>query len=253
MREVSLTLLILTSFSCTSIKQPYRAPSSIEKNDHSICSLNLLALLKEPMIDLSLELFFRTYPNSERLFIAHPNKSIFLRRVEPESEVPNSDFFKTALSPEEYKSIQSYKGGTCGVINASLRENRRCKISKESIFLLDSALEKIPPHRGVVYRGAEITDFKVRTELLRGEGNIISDKGFLSTSRRHERAFNHSDPGSEHIYMVINSKSGRSVENLVTRFIGDEKEVIFPRNTKFRVEIIEERSDGSHVLYLNEL
>ena len=220
--------------------------------------------------------FFKAYPASRKFLTNHAKSDhLFnlLRKKTNLSIVPEDTYFKSVLTRQEYQAIMSYKD-TNTIVNLAYRypnlnpqlsdipriAGRSLMKREEEFFLthgftksptLESALRKLPNYEGVVFRSKKIRDEKFLASLLR-EGNIVSDKGFLSTSRSHqiERAFpSQSENG---VFMVIRSRTGKSVEKIEESYRFEE-EVIFRPGTRFIVEAVQKRPDGSHIVYLDEV
>ena len=56
----------------------------------------------------------------------------------------------------------------------------------------------------------------------------------------------------EGVFMVIRSRTGKSVEN-ISNSLTEQKEVIFSPGSRFIVEAVQKRPDGSHIVYLDEI
>jgi hypothetical protein len=120
---------------------------------------------------------------------------------------------------------------------------------KQFIDDLKKALSALPEYQGVVYRSARIKDPAI-LKLLRTKDAVYTDKGFLSSSRSSAvAAKNFPSSGDQGVFMVIRSRSGRSIEGLLQN---DEQEVLFSPNSQFRVTSTTPRPDGSIVVYLDE-
>lgn len=80
-------------------------------------------------------------------------------------------------------------------------------------------------------------------------GKVIQDKGFVSTSVGVTPAFDHLDvwyhirvpAGYEALFVTAKSSSKDSLSNFKK-----EREVVLPRNTKFMVHKVEDKSHGSY-------
>lgn len=134
----------------------------------------------------------------------------------------------------EYVSSGSYK------INAALREGRPLSDEeRELIEYLDAALKKMPVYKGTVYRS--ITDFSI-DDIDTFWVNYIPGKTirFPAYTSSGTEVYDNSFP----IQYVIKSKSGRDVR----KFNPKEFEILFPRDSEFRIVKVKEGT-----IYMEEL
>ncbi|MEM7646176.1 MAG: hypothetical protein AAF203_04640 [Pseudomonadota bacterium] len=118
---------------------------------------------------------------------------------------------------------------------------------------LRSALGKIDPFEGVVFRDAGHIDSDAIRDAYLTPGSIVSDKGFLSTSRSYTPTHLSEKSADEpQIFMVIRSRSGRSIENM-SDFSTREREVLFLPDIQFRVVMVMEGPHNSYTVFLDEL
>ncbi|QNH25650.1 ADP-ribosyltransferase [Xanthomonas theicola] len=106
---------------------------------------------------------------------------------------------------------------------------------------MQSALRKIPPYAGKVYRGAELKkDLYQKLE----KGDIVSDRGFMSTSTSFDVAKLHrADGRNTHVpvlYEITVVKSGHPISRYTNK--PRENEVLIEDNTFFKVL---EKNDGT--------
>lgn len=157
------------------------------------------------------------------------------------------------VTDEEAAAIQWYSYWYDGVINGSLR----AKTSSQPYIgtmtkVMSSGLNKLPPHRGTVYRGAVMPRDFVNSYR---PGVTIANLGYISASESEEVAdffIRYSaldNPKATPVKYVINSKTGRSVRSL--SFFTAEEEVLFHPNTLFTVTAREE-IDDTVIVYLDE-
>ncbi len=112
------------------------------------------------------------------------------------------------------------------------------KFTKESLAItqnLISALNKLPPYKGMAYR--HDSNFPGFKELNR-VGATVSDMAFLSSTREANSLKKILGSGLPEILTVIQSKTGRFIKpgsNFNNLAQGDENEVLFKPGTKFTV------------------
>lgn len=144
------------------------------------------------------------------------------------------------LSEDERHAINSYISSGAYIWNDKLRRGvKLTKEEREQIGNLDSALRKMPAYQGTLYRS--LSDFGIPDvqEFIAGHepGTVKVFPEFLSSSTEVY------DDGLP-IQYVINSKTGRDIR----RFNSQEKEILFERNTRFRIT---KTADG--VIYMEEI
>lgn len=110
---------------------------------------------------------------------------------------------------------------------------------KELIEYLDAALKKMPTYEGTVYRS--ITDFGI-DDIDAFWANYIPGKTirFPAYMSSGTKVYDDRFP----IQYVIKSKSGRDIR----KFNPEEFEILFPRNSEFRIVKVEEGT-----IYMEEL
>lgn len=134
------------------------------------------------------------------------------------------------LSDREILSLRGYRGDGYHDLNAHLRGHEDLLHHPEADFDrktsdLDQALEKTPAYdAGPVYRGISVSDSQLDDLLTRYEpGQVVSDPAYTSTST--------DTPFAGNVQMVIDSQQGGDLRSIS----GDKNEVLFPRDTPFRV------------------
>ncbi len=134
---------------------------------------------------------------------------------------------KIRLSETEGRALNEYISSGSYKINAPLREGRPLSDEqKELVCQLDAVLEKMPVYEGTVYRS--ITNFGI-SDMDVFWADYLPEKvlTFPSYISSGTKVYDESFP----IQSVIQSKSGRDIRS----FNPGEYEVLFPRNTSFRV------------------
>jgi len=110
---------------------------------------------------------------------------------------------------------------------------------------LSSALAKIPPYAGEVYRGVSLGDGDLTTAVSRYlVGNVITERAFTSATTDRGLAF----PGA--LRFEIISKDGKPIGDYSAAVL--EQEIMFDQNTQFRV-LDAKLSGGSLHVRLQEL
>ena len=131
-------------------------------------------------------------------------------------------FGTCGMSKEELTLLKYYStaGFTC--LNSHLRGLETNAELSYLVEVMKNAIKKFPSYKGFVRRGVILPDSE-RSNYF--EGNIVSDKAFLSSSTYQGFAFKKDQ-------MIIFSRTGRMI---MTVNNSSENEVLFEPNTKFKV------------------
>jgi len=144
---------------------------------------------------------------------------------------------KLGLTRDEIAGIVYYISPDGYKINDKLRNNFPLDADEvATIKNLDSALDKLPDYVGVVYRVLYVED--VDDFVCGYEVNEV--QWFLAYTSSSTIVLDDEAP----IKYIINSKTGKDVRP----FNKDESEIIFRRNTWFRVDMV----DG-YTIYMTEM
>lgn len=146
---------------------------------------------------------------------------------------------------EAKKAVEGYTGN--GYINTNnyLRDGKRALPNpldepdiKKRVKVLDDFLSAAPKHEGDVYRVMSFGEEKYRDEFFKKlkKGAIFKDKAFMSTTKAKEvieSTMASQDEGTTMWFKIKNSRRGVDVSNI--SFNPVEEEVLFPRNSAFRI------------------
>lgn len=143
------------------------------------------------------------------------------------------------LNKEEEQAIRQYVSSDSYKINYALRNNEILSQDQQNMIKnLDNALRKMP--RYISSRPLQRDYFFMydddKIEFLREmDKPWFEDSAYVSTSKIHY------GEGTEQVHVIIiNSRSGRDI----TKFNENEQEVLFPRNTRFRIVDSYTNNDG---------
>ena len=150
------------------------------------------------------------------------------------------------LSPEQAKVLRHYRGNLAVNMNAALRHgNIERSLFPEDVKLMDGifADAKIPTTLSqdtTVYRGVEITGHNANfydTNVVKG--NILTQKGFLSTSANRDVAENFGNA-----LFAIKVPKGKKFLDMhaitcVSNFYRSEEELLFARNSRLLIKDID--------------
>lgn len=144
-------------------------------------------------------------------------------------------------SKEEEHALYWYIGSDSYIINDCIRKNIPLnEIQKKNIENLDKALDKMPNYKGIVKRSIRVrtNDEKIKSDFLKEykENETITFPSYTSCTIAKEDY----DPDSP-IQYRIKSKTAKNI----SKYNPSEEEVIFKRNTKFKVIEIKEYKDTS--------
>jgi hypothetical protein len=145
---------------------------------------------------------------------------------------PNCEFNKHSLNPYDLPKVEAlaiwrYTGGDYKYLNKALYEGKLEGAEAAHLRILDSALAKIPSQKLTVYRGASK---KAKVKV----GEVMFFKGYTSTSLDQNIA--ESFVKRNGYLMIINVNSGKDIMEYSN--LADEKEMLLPRNLKFRIDQI---------------
>lgn len=153
-----------------------------------------------------------------------------------------------ALTSDEQVALNNYISSDSYKINDDLRRNKISKNKKQFIKNLDAALAKMPIYhsskplqRDYFFDKQEaLDDFISNFEI----GGVFTDSSYISTSKIYY------GQGKETIHVIIkSSKTGRDI----SEFNVNEQEVLFPRNSKFRIDDAYVDDNGKMTMVWSEL
>lgn len=152
---------------------------------------------------------------------------------------------KEKLSKDEIYAINKYIGFDSYTYNEKLRNNIELTPMEEEILNnLDSALEKMPKYNGEVTRSVSISlddmDYFLKDYK---EGYIVKHKAYTSTTKGE--TYNK----EASVQMYIKCKNGRDI----SEYNPDEQEVLFIRNSRFKVLKIDTTDDFYVRIVLEEV
>ena len=108
----------------------------------------------------------------------------------------------------------------------------------EHIKFINEALNKLPNHEGVVFRGSKVEPVQLAKYKV---GQIITEKGFTSTSTKLAVA----QAFSGNVFYTIVSKTGKAIKDFSE--FSAEDEVLFRSGTKFKVLAVENKNGKTFV------
>lgn len=151
---------------------------------------------------------------------------------------------KIELSDDEQYAINQYIGPESYKINESLRSDLSLTKQQEKLLSnLDKMLDKMPNYEGIVQRSLML-DNETLNKFLKTHkaGRIIKYNQYISTTTgaRYNELSN--------IELHIKSKTGKDIR----RFNKEEQEILFKRNTVFKV-IKAEKIGNEYHIYMEEI
>lgn len=169
--------------------------------------------------------------------------------------------------PEELAALRFYSGDGYKQINRYLRgiepdefkEKERelgwnysdsVKDYEDHISFINNALSRLPNYSGKVFRGTPLEKRFLEQYKL---GELVKEKAFLSSSISKEAAksFASSSFSSKLlVFFIIDSKRGKKIADYAK--YSYESEILFPNNTVFRVNNIEEPREGYVIIEMAE-
>lgn len=147
---------------------------------------------------------------------------------------------KIELSDEEQYAVNQYISAESYILNETLREGLELtEQQKVLINNLDKALNKIPKYEGNVTRSLMLDKEELNNFVkMHKEGNLVRYKAYTSTTA----GARYNDESN--IELHIKSKNGIDIR----QFNNEEQEILFKRNTKFKVEAVKKINDIYHII-----
>jgi len=148
-------------------------------------------------------------------------------------------------SKSEKQAVADYSTDKFQKINGALRgSHEMTKDVAADVSNIDSFLHKAPKYSGTVFRKFEASDALI-SQLQ--EGKVFSDNAFMSTSKDAPKFI---PKGT--VALQIIGKNGVDVSGL-SHHGASEKEVLFPRKSKFKVIKAKRHAQGGWVAILQEI
>lgn len=153
-----------------------------------------------------------------------------------------------ALTDDEQAALNRYISSDAYKLNDSLRHGNLTKKQQLLVEALDAVLAKMPNYqnkktlqRDYFFNNQEdLNSFVDKFEI----GGTFSDPSYVSTSKIHY------GEGKETIHVIIkSSKTGKDISEYNTA----EQEVLFPRNSKFKIEDAYVDKNGIMTMVWSEL
>lgn len=157
-----------------------------------------------------------------------------------------------ALTAAERSAVLQYKSSESYKVNTKLRDGIALTEAEQTMVdEIDRALEKLPRYEGTVYRrmsfdmeGQEALDAFLEEHAA---GDIVPYKAYTSSSTD---IGGYPVSGELTVTQIISGKTGRDLDGIGNNF---EREVLFPRNTRFYIERIASDEGGNPVVYMEEV
>ena len=184
---------------------------------------------------LNIELTHYNMTNIEKYFEDRLKDEVCIVRRDYLTVLPELNNLEKAV-------IYWYSDGGFIGINEILLESKGKKDSPLGEYL-DLALSKLPNFEGITFRGTDLSRSEIRKyQQAFDDKIIITEHSFLSTSRLRNKANQY----RRTVMFEIFSKNGKLVEK-VSKFV-DEEEVLFRKNSNFRVLSIENKDSHVHII-----
>lgn len=186
------------------------------------------------------------YNKTEKSFVRKRRTILAMSRVEYYNKIyPNiPEVQQAAVNAYTQPVGETNKGATSREINNRLRKEIEDEYVGAASTLISQALSKLPKYEGIVYRGETMSMKKLQERFLDHIGDVISDKGFVSSSLYEDtpRKFISYDgvpKNHKRVIFEIQSKNGRDISK-ISEFNGiftleNQYEVLFDKRTKFYV------------------
>lgn len=186
------------------------------------------------------------YNKTEKAFVRKRRTKLAMSRVEYYNKTyPNIPEVQQAAINAYTQSIGTMnRGATSREINRRLRNGTEDGYVDVASKLISQGLTKLPIYNGIAYRGETMSMKKLQERFLDHVGEVVSDKGFFSSSRYMEtpmKFISHDGVPKSHkrVIFEIQSKNGRNISK-ISEFNGiftseNQHEILFDKGTKFLV------------------
>lgn len=163
-----------------------------------------------------------------------------LRRDFSRENVENVRNRDIILTDNEKYAMNKYISSDFYAINEKLRNGAKLdSIETDLARNLDNALDKMPSYHGLVSRSLQLNEEQLKDFLKENEvDKIVEYRAYTSTTSRER----YNDLSSVELY--INSKTGKDIR----KYNSEEQEILFKRNSLFKVKQIEKLKDTYHIL-----
>lgn len=186
------------------------------------------------------------YNKTEKLFVRKRRTALAMSRVEYYNKTyPHiPEVRQAAVNAYTQAIVQGNKNATFREINRRLRRGTEDEYVDAASTLISECLKDMPVFDGVVYRGETMSMKKLKERFLNHIGEVVSDKGFYSTSKYADtpkKFISHDGVPKSHkrVIFEIQSKNGRDISK-ISEFNGiftleNQHEVLFDKRTKFLI------------------
>lgn len=195
------------------------------------------------------------YNKTEKSFVRKRRTNLAMSRVEyyikTYPDIPEVSL--AAINAYTQSVTSGNNRATSREINRRLRNNTEDEYVKVASSLISKGLKDIPKYTGIVYRGETMSMNKLKDRFLNHIGEVISDKGFISSSIYKDtpiKFISHDGVPKSHkkVIFEIQSKNGRNISK-ISEFNGifnpeNQHEVLFDKGTKFLLSSIPEERNG---------
>lgn len=197
-------------------------------------------------------------PNQQK---SKPDQSDVKIKYYTEAAQATSNWANEHATDIDRATIKAYTQNDFKQINSFLRSPERLESKdpytekvKDQIETISAFLQKAPKFEGTTYRGVQLSP-DVFENLKSSVGGEITFPSFVSTSQDSTKAdifAGGKQMGSDkkRIIFKIEGNSGVAIGGDLHHFKDSEKEVLFDRNTKFRIESYIMQPDGIHFFTL---
>ena len=168
------------------------------------------------------------------------------------------------LNKKEHNALINYLEDDFTAINTYLRQGQSGNdLLQKKISLVSLAITKLDKFKGLTYRGTCLSN-KQRAKNYLTVGSIVTDPGFVSSSKNIEIAYDFIDGGKgcTPILMKITGQSAADVSEYAKAHLGEdslqyeEEEVLYNHGTKFKVTSTKKETNEYYgeinVIYLEE-
>lgn len=168
-----------------------------------------------------------------------------LKSIAQEGKIANELGPVEGITENDIETLQSYKGFGAETVNKYLRKGQEIEsYYQNQIPEYDAVIAKMSKHEGEVYRKFYSDEVNVPQKV----GEEWTDKGYLSAGLDEKYT---SEKYAGDVLLKIQSKNAADINLDKVHF--EEHEVVFPRDTKFRVTNVNKSNPDLTVISAEEV
>ena len=154
------------------------------------------------------------------------------------------------LDADQYDVLREYMGYGSGQINGPLLGTRMNSPDHKAVVqVMDAALKKLPSYKGSATRVMQLSEREMAAFVAQMKpGATVASPAFVSAAAGDKPAKGFKG----NVTMTMQSNGAARNFSMMSAFGGAEREVIFPRDTKFKVQSVNKTKSGVHLVVVEQ-